>query len=75
MSAGPSERIGMYGLLSHPIRGWGQITPTAHRVVSSTFLIVQILVHTHFNIVSWLLALEATEQVSETVAQMAVICK
>ena len=33
MSAGPSELIGMYGLLSHPIRGWGQITPTAHRLV------------------------------------------
>ena len=34
--------------------------------------IVQILVHTHFDLVSWLLDLEATEPVSETVTQMAV---
>ena len=30
------------------------------RIVSSTFLIVQILVHSHFDLVSWFLALEAT---------------
>ena len=33
---------------------------------------VQILVHSHFDLVSWLLALEATEPVSEQVTQMAV---
>ena len=42
------------------------------RIVSSTFLIVQILVHSHFDLASWLLALEATEPVSELVTQMAV---
>ena len=41
-------------------------------VVSSTFKIVQILVHSHFDLVFWLLALEATEPVSEPVTQMAV---
>ena len=44
----------------------------AHRVVSSTFMIVQILVHMHFDLVSWFLLLEATEPVAETVTQMAV---
>ena len=34
--------------------------------------IVQILVHSHFDLVSWLLALERTESVSELVTQMAV---
>ena len=34
--------------------------------------VVQILVHSHFDLVSWLLALEATEPVSEPVTQMAV---
>ena len=33
---------------------------------------VQILVHSHFDLVSWLLALEAAEPVSEPVTQMAV---
>ena len=42
------------------------------RVVSSTFKIVQFLVHSPFDLVSWLLALEATELVSEMVIQMAV---
>ena len=42
----------------------------AKRVVSSTFKIVQILVYSH--LVSWLLALEVTELVSEPVTQMAV---
>ena len=41
-------------------------------VVSSTFEIVQILLPLHFDLVSWILALEATELVSETVTQMAV---
>ena len=41
-------------------------------VVSSTFKIVQILVHSHFDLVSLPLALEATELVSEPVNQMAV---
>ena len=41
-----------------------------NRVVSSTFEIVQILVHLHFEIISWLLALEATELISEPVTQM-----
>ena len=44
----------------------------AKRVVSSTFKIVQILVHSHFDLVSWFLALEASEPVSEPVTQMAV---
>ena len=44
----------------------------AKSVVSSTFKIVQILVHSHFDLVSWFLALEATEPVSELVTQMAV---
>ena len=34
--------------------------------------IVQILVQSHFELVSWVLALEATEPVSESVTQMAV---
>ena len=33
---------------------------------------VQILVHTHFDLVSWLLALEGAEPVTEMVNQMAV---
>ena len=45
---------------------------TLQRVVSLTFWIVQILVHLHFDLVSWLLALEATEPVSQPVTQMAV---
>ena len=43
------------------------------RVVSSTFSIVEILVHSHFDLVSCLLAIEATEPVSEPVTQMALI--
>ena len=34
--------------------------------------ILQILVHSHFDLVSWLLSLEATEPISELVTQMAV---
>ena len=41
-------------------------------VVSSTFQIAQILVQSHFELVSLVLALEATEPVSEPVTQMAV---
>ena len=41
-------------------------------VVSFTFLIAQILVQSHFELVSSVLALEATEPVSEPVTQMAV---
>ena len=41
-----------------------------HGVVSSTFFIVQILVHSHFDLVSSFLAVEATESVSEPVTQM-----
>ena len=44
-------------------------------VVSSTFYIldtVQILVHTHFDLIRWLLVLKETDLISETVAQMAV---
>ena len=37
-----------------------------------TFYIVQILVHLHFDLVSWLLPLEATEPVSEPLLEMAV---
>ena len=44
----------------------------AQRVVSSTFMIVQILVHMHFDLVSWFIVLEATEPVAEMVTQMAV---
>ena len=40
-------------------------------VISSTFLIVQILVHWHFDLVSSLLALEATKTVTEPVTEMA----
>ena len=43
-----------------------------HGVVSSTFQIVQKLVHSYFDLVRWILALEATELVSELVTQMAV---
>ena len=43
----------------------------SHGIVSSTFQIVRILVHSHFELVSWLLALEATEETSEPVTQMA----
>ena len=39
----------------------------AKRVVSSTFKIVQIIVHSHFDLVSSVLGLEATESVSELV--------
>ena len=39
---------------------------------SSKLKIVQIQVDSHFDLVSWLLALEATELVSEPVTQMAV---
>ena len=38
MSAGPPERIGTSELQSQPIRGWGQITPTAHRLVPNNIL-------------------------------------
>ena len=41
-------------------------------VVSSTFYIVQILVQSHYELVSYVLALEATEPVSEPVTQMTV---
>ena len=41
-------------------------------VVSSTFEIAQILVQSHLELVSLVLALEATEPVSEPVTQMAV---
>ena len=41
-------------------------------VVSSTLQIVQFLVHSYFELVSLLLALEATEPVSEPVTQMTV---
>ena len=43
----------------------------SQRVVSSTFWIVQILVHPEFDLISLLQALEATEPVSEPVPQMA----
>ena len=46
--------------------------PSVLWFVSSTFWIVQILVHSHFDLVSSVLALEATEPVSEPVTQMAV---
>ena len=39
---------------------------------SFKFLFIQILVHSHFDLVSSLLDLEATEMVSEPVTQMAV---
>ena len=41
-------------------------------VVSSTFYIAQIIVQSHFELVNSVLALEATEPVSEPVTQMAV---
>ena len=41
-------------------------------VVSSTFQIFQILVQSHFELVSSVLALDATEPVSQPVSQMAV---
>ena len=43
----------------------------SQRVVSSTFWIVQILVHPEFDLVSLLELLEATEPVPEPVPQMA----
>ena len=42
------------------------------KVVSSTFKIAQILVQSHFELVSSVLALDATEPLSEPVTQMAV---
>ena len=48
------------------------IGPFPLRFVSSTFYISQILVQSHFELVESVLALEATEPVSETVTQMAV---
>ena len=49
---------------------WLQM-PSVLWFVSSTFWIVQILVHSHFDLVSSVLALHATKLVSESVAQMA----
>ena len=43
-----------------------------YRVFSSTFYIAQILVQSHLELVSLVLALEATEPVSEPLTQMAV---
>ena len=40
-------------------------------VVSSTFYIVQILVHSQFELISLPLALEVTEPVSEPITQIA----
>ena len=40
------------------------------RFILSTFYIVQILVHSHFDLVSLLLALEATEPVSEMALEL-----
>ena len=37
----------------------------------SSFSYIQILVHSHFDLVNWPLALEETEPVSEPVIQMA----
>ena len=45
--------------------------PSVLWFVSSTFWIVQILVHSHFDLVSSPLAIEANEPVSEPVTQMA----
>ena len=42
------------------------------RVVSFTCEIFQIQFHVHFDLVSWLLALEATELASDVVTKMAV---
>ena len=42
------------------------------RFVSSTFYIVQILVHSHFELVSSPIAIDATEPVSQSVSQMAI---
>ena len=53
------------------IIGW-QIAPNSPRVVSFTSYIAQILVQSHFELVSWVLALEATGPVSKLVTQMAV---
>ena len=47
---------------------WGQ----SLWVVSSTFQIVQILVQSHFELVNSVLALKATEPVSEPVTEMAI---
>ena len=43
-----------------------------HRIVSSTFKIVQILVQSHFELISSVLALEATEPLAEPIAELAV---
>ena len=47
-------------------------TSSRLRFVSSTFLIFQILVHSHFALVNSLLALDAPEPVSQPVIQMAI---
>ena len=49
---------------------WLQM-PSVLWFVSSTFWIVQILVHSHFDLFGSVLALHATKLVSESVAQMA----
>ena len=49
---------------------WGEMIPKVgffFRIVSSTFLVVQILVHSNFELISSLLALDATEPVSQLV--------
>ena len=62
-----SQRALKEGLVKVTSQGQG-----SHRIVSSTFQIVQILVQSHFELVSSVQALEATEPVSEPVTQMAV---
>ena len=53
----------LHGILKHPKNELYDLDSISY---------VQILVHLHFDLVSWLLALEATEPVSEPVTQMAV---
>ena len=43
-----------------------------YRLVSSTFKIVQSLVHSHFDLVSSVLGLDATEKVSQTLTEITV---
>ena len=49
------------------------IDETPQRVISSTFSMVQILVHSHLDLVSWLLALEATEPVTQMAVELIII--
>ena len=53
------------------LNSWLSLTTGCFIYILDMYL-VQILFHSYFDLVSWLLALEATEPISEPVIQMAV---